>query len=271
MSNNYDLHRNSTVGQATMVSDQFLQVREESGKIVYKHANYYSINDKKVITAISPSTSVPSSLSNAVVDFKIDNVVDVLQYISLQISLTNGTGTTGAVVCAPLFISRVDIFAQNGSQLLTSIYGQELYHQYLMLDENTYLAQASVLGMSSNYTSSASTVADGASIILNLPIYHFFKAVQIALCGTNSPLLVRFSFSNSSTYMVGGSNFTCTDLTLIVRGKSLKSSSKSILQEVYQNGRIPLSLSHLGIDRMSITQNLSASQVVQIPLAGIGS
>lgn len=271
MSANYDLIKNSTNAGTTAKSDQFIQLLQNNGKYVLKHANYYSVNDKKMISSINSTSSIPSTLSNAVIDFKIENgVVDVLQYPSLHMSFTNNTGSASTVVGSPLWINHIEVYAENGSKQIAYITGDDLYMQNFFLDRATYESQCSALGLTTSYASTATSIPNNGTLVLNLPIYHFFKAVGIAPCGLGSALLLRFYFNPTTLTHITGTALTCTNLQLVIRGKQLKQQEKNDLKALYgDNSRIPLSLTHPLVDRMLITQPLSANQVVPISLSGI--
>jgi len=272
MSTNYDQLKMSNMASPTMVSDRFVQVVQADNRHVYKHAGYYAVDDKKVISSINPVTSVPSSLSNATVDFRIDNgIVDVLQYISLHMYLTNNTGGNATLVGAPLWILRLEVFGNEGSTLLSTITGDDLYQQYLFLSRNNYESQSTACGLSaSTYNSTGATIADTASVEFVCPIYHWFKSVGISPAFLRSGLLLRFVFNSTAMTHITGTAMTCTSLSCTIRGKKLKEEAKNALREIYSpHSRIPLSLSHLMIDRMQVTQALVANQVFQISLTGL--
>jgi hypothetical protein len=271
MSGNYLSVKNGNVAQPTTVSDQFVRVTEANGKIVYKQADFSSVDDKKVITSLSPVTSTPVSLNNAQVDFRIENNVDILQYPTLQWTLLNNTGANGSVVSAPFFIQRIDVYGGNGNTIVFTTYGEEINFSYMWLDKPTYEAQASSLGMNSTtYGNLGTVVADGNSIVMNLPLYGFWKAVGLYLSGIGSPLLVRVYFNPSSQTTLTGTAFTCSNLQMLLRGKMLKQVNKKTLSHIYSpDDKIPLSLAHLSVDRMAVPMNLSGSQQVSIVLTGI--
>lgn len=268
MSANYEQIKRSVNAEATMKSDQFIQLQENSGRYVYKPANYYAYNDKRVISSISANSSVPASLSNAVVDFKIENsVVDVMQYPSLDMQFTNSSGVALTAVATPLWINHIEVYGNNGSTLLANITGDDLFMQYFFLDRSTYEAQCTAIGLTTAYANAGTSIANGASLELNLPLYHLFKAIHLANCGLRSGLLLRFFFANAITTYLTGGPLVCNGLNLVVRGKSLKQDAKRGLLELYSDrSRIPISLPHLAIDRVQITQPLQAGQVVPIVL-----
>ena len=272
MSANYEQLKKSNLSGSTIYSDEPLQVKQPDGRIVYKQANYVAVDDKREITSVNPQTSVPTTLNNASIDFNIDNgLTDVLQYASLNINLTNNTGANATLVASPLWIDRIQIFGQNGSNMLLDFYGEELYQQFLFLDRYTYESQASAVGLSTTtYNSIGAIVADGTSVEMNIPIYQFFKAIHFATGCLTSPLLLRVKFRSTAMTHITGTAMTLSSIELVVRGKNLKSYAMEKLKDRYSpHSRIPMSLSFLLIDRMPVNQNLVASQTFQITLNGL--
>ena len=259
----------TNLAATTAYSDNFIQLQEPTGKVVYKNADYMAISDKKNIVQLSPTTQVSSNLSSAQIDFKIENIIDQIEYPTLQWTLTNNTGSNASAVSAPFFIQRIDTMAQNGSTLIHSVYDQELFMQYFYLDRNTYEAEASTIGLTNTYDDAGTVVANGASIVFNLPLYGFWKAVKIAPYALATPLLVRIYFNPSSLIVLTGTMMTCVSLNMIIRGKMLKSGPKDALLKIYKNPKVPLSLAHLSIDRQTITVNLQASQTVKLIVTGV--
>lgn len=266
---NYELVRNSNIGESTTTSDKFIALTEASGKMVYKHANYYAYNDKKAIVSVLPASAIPPSLSSASVDFRIENPIDVIQYPSLQISLLNSSGANASVVCAPLWIESIKVLAQNGGKEIFSTTGEDIFHSNFFLNRDQFESQCTALQMSTAYANTATVIANTGTLVMKLPLYGFWKAVGLAPCGLNSPIVIRIKFAPTSLVNISGTALTCTNLQLLIRGKTLKQSQKMALREIYTQTRIPLSLSHLVVDRIIIPQNLSSNQTINIPLTGI--
>lgn len=265
---NYQYLKNTNIAQATVLSDSFLQVQEGDGKIVFKQGDFFAMTDKKQIVQVSPTTQVPSNLSNAQVDFKIENVIDQIEYITLQWTYVNNTGANASVVAAPLHIQRIDV-TPNGNGVLFQTYDQEMYMQYFYLDRNTYEAQASAIGLTTAYTDSAVVVPPLGTLTLNLPLYGFWKAIKIAPYCLTVPLLLRLYFNSSNLIVLTGSTMTCQDLKMIIRGKTLKNGPRNDLMKIYKDAKIPMSLAHLAVDRQSNTQLLGPNQQVKYVLTGI--
>jgi hypothetical protein len=216
---------------------------EASGKMVYKQDNYYAYNDKKAIVSILPSSAIPASLSSASVDFRIENPIDVIQYPALQISLLNSTGGNITAVGAPLWIETIKVLAQNGGTEIFSTTGEDIFHSNFFLNRDQYESQCSALQLSTAYANVGATTADAGTLVMKLPLYAFWKAVGLAPIGLNSPIVIRIKFAPTSLTNITGTAFTCTNLQLLVRGKTLKQQQKMALREIYNQNRIPLSLS----------------------------
>lgn len=116
-----------------------VQALNSQGKTISirKRNSYHVLAQNKDLVTIQPSAGSPSNWVNgATVDFRIEKgVADVIDFMVIRVKLTNGTG--GGVVLAPaqLQIQRVDFFLQNGSTLIHSVQGHELYEQNAFLQE----------------------------------------------------------------------------------------------------------------------------------------
>lgn len=270
MSGNYNTVRNSSIASITTLSDKFITVQEADGNYVLRNEGYSAVNDKKVIAQLSPVTQVPANLSNSQIDFRLENIIDVLEYPTLQWTWLNNTGANASVSASPFHIQRIDVMAQNGNSILFSTYDQEIYLSYLWLDRNTYEAQSSAIGLDNNYQNLGTVVPNNNTITLNCPLYGFWKAVKIALVGIKSPIVLRVYFNQQSNIVLTGSVMTCQSLSLILRGKALKNMARKELEDTYSPmNKIPLSLAHLSVDRMTVTQNLVAGQNTKIILTGL--
>lgn len=264
----YNFIRQSHVSQPTTVSDRFLTVQNDQGVMAYKNVDYYSIDDKQTISLVSPSTSVPSSLSSAQVDFKLENgSIDILSYPVLSARFLNASGSNCSMSSLHLMIQRIDVLDGTG-RILWNTNAQELFLSNLFLDKNTYGACCADIGLSTAYAQNATVVATTGTIDFLMPIFGFFKATKLFIEGLKGPLVVRVYFNPSSFYVVTGAEMTCQSLNLLLYGRNLKSSSKRALLDVYRD-RIPLALTHLSVDRKTESMALTAGQTVRIILSGL--
>jgi hypothetical protein len=264
----YNFIRQSHVSQPTVTSDRFLTVTNDQGFSAYKNSDYYAVDDKQTISLVSPSTTVPSSLSNAQVDFKIENgSIDLLSFPVLRAQFLNSSGSNSSMSSLHLMISRIDVLSADG-RILWNTNGQELYLSNLFLDKNTYQASCADMGLSTSYGQLATVVANGATIDLLMPIWGFFKSTKLFIEGINGPLIVRVYFNPSSFSVITGAEMTCQSLNFLLYGRSLKSASKRAIMDVYRS-RIPLALSHLAVDRKTEAMSLTAGQNIRIVLSGL--
>lgn len=267
---NYEQLKLSQNAQPTIHMDRFTTVQDRFGNLTYKQNGYYATNDRRVISSINSTTQVPSSLNNSTVDFKVDNkLADVLDMLDLQIEFLNSTGANSSIKAAPCLLNRYEVISAQGVTIFTSQM-EEIYLSNLFLDKNAYEALASVQDLNvATYAPNATVVANLGTGRYNILLHGFFKACKVALCGLTGPLTVRFMFNPSTLYLGTGADMTCTGLTLVCHGRRISSNSRRELQDIYNNGRIPVSLSHLSCDRMVLTQNLAPSTTIQIPLNGL--
>lgn len=267
---NYEQLKQLSHAQPTMYSDRFVQVQDKHGNYTYKQNTYYAVNDRKVISSIQPVTQVPTSLSNAVVDYKLDNkLCDVLDFLDLELNFTNSTGGATVYKPAPLLLNRFDIISAQGVNLFTS-QDQEIYMSNFFLDKSAYESLAGVQDLSaSTYGAVGTSTANLGSLRLNIMLHGMFKACRLPLCALDGPLTIRFYFNPSTLYVTSGSEMTCSSMSLVAHGRRLSTQAKNEIINIFHNGRIPISLSHLSVDRMTLTQSLTASTTINIPLNGL--
>jgi len=268
---NYNVFKQLEVAKPTSFSDTFQELQLAGGMYAYVPMSYSVNDDKKIVTAQQPSTQVPTGLSSSQTDIRLEQLMGGnIIYPVLQWTVLNNTLSSIVYADASSFIDHIEIYGQNGGNLLFQQYSLEYYLQNAWLDRNTYEAQAFTQGLTTAYANATTTVLAGDSFTFNLPLYQFFMSTKILLEGLNSNLLVRIYWKPLSYYVIGGAvEATTTNLQLVVTGKKLKKYSLDKSLQLYKNPKCPLYQNFLSIQRQSYTIQMTASSTYMLTLTGL--
>ncbi len=268
---NYNVFKQLEVAKPTSFSDNFQELRLDSGMYAYVPTSYSVNDDKKIVTAQQPSTQVPTGLSASQTDIRLEQLLGGnIIYPVLQWTILNNTLANITYADASSFINHIEIYGQNGGNLLFQQYSLEYYLQNAWLDKNSYEAQAFTQGLTTAYANAPTTILPGGSFTFNLPLYQFFMSTKILLEGLNSNLLVRIYWNQLPYYVIGGVvEGTTTSLQLVITGKKLKKYSLDKSLQLYKSPKCPLYQNFLSIQRQSNTVQLTPSSTFLLTLTGL--
>ena len=266
MSSDYNTLRNSQQAQPTTTSERYTRLTE-NGKYYFKNAGYSCTDDRRVVNLATPVSTIPANLSNAQVEFKINaDSIDVLDYPVLAGHFLNDSLAAASMAGLAHYINRIEIVSPSGETLWSTV-SQELLLSNLFLDKSTFEEVCYASDLSTVFQPNFSSVGTGQHLEVYMPIWGFFKSCKLAIFCIPY-LTVRIIFNPSSRVIQTGAEMKCSNLQLLLVGKKLKTSSKNAIIDVYRNPRISTSLSHLAVDRITETRNLSSGQQVEILLQG---
>jgi hypothetical protein len=268
---NYNVFKQLEVAKPTSFSDNFKELGMGTGMYAYVPMSYSVNDDKKIVASQQPSTQVPTGLSSSQTDIRLEQLMGGnIIYPVLQWTLLNNTLANITYADASSFINHIEIYGQNGGNLLFQQYSLEYYLQNAWLDRNTYEAQAFTQGLTTAYANSPTTILPGGSFTFNLPLYQFFMSTKIVLEGLNSNLLVRIYWNPLSYYVIGGAiEATTTNLQLVITGKKLKKYSLDKTLQLYKSPKCPLYQNFLSIQRQSNTIQMTPGATFSITLTGL--
>lgn len=238
---------------------------------IRKRNTYRVLAQNKDLVTIQPSAGSPSNWVNgAVVDFRIEKgAADVIDFMVIRVKLTNGTGA--GVVLAPvqLQIQRVDFLLQNGSTLIHSIQGHELYEQNAFLPRNEFENICASMYLTENYASAATSIADGTSTFLNIPLWSPWLACRLHPSGLDGNIMIRVYTQPIAQTTVSGGALTCNEVVLQLHSRDQPQSLQNEQNRFYADKTVPTVLSFLNIQRMPVSMPLAASTKYDITLTGI--
>ena len=254
----------------TSIGQNYVTVVGPERKKIRKRNSYIVVAQNRDYQTVNPSTTIAAALLNGgQCEFRIESgIADVIDYCMIKLQVSNATG--GAVVLAPaqMLINSIQVWAQNGSNLLNTVYGHELYLGNAFLPRNEYENFCDGLGLTTAYASAATSIANGSTATLYIPIFQPFMPSKLHPAGLQGNLLVRVLFNTTALTHVSGSLLDVSNCVLNLRSRDQPNALQSE-QENFYTGPIPLSLCFQNIQRQSVVMTLAASSTYSITLSGI--
>jgi hypothetical protein len=270
---------NEILQRAKQVGSHGLAVTELDsfhGVSKHPHGNFlvprnYNVQNKHRITVRqSPQTSITGSsfLNASITDFQLDRCnLSVLTNAYIQVKITNSTGGSVTLAPTPFWVDQIDIFNAQGNAL-SSITGQQLFMTLAFLSRNEFEQMASYMCLSTAYATTGTAVADTASGIFYIPLFHLFGATKLHLDGLSKELTVRLKTNSSSLTLLAGTHPTVTDVALILRGYNEQNAHRDARRAAYNN-RMPLKLPFYNWQVVKDNQTLAVSTQCTVNLSGL--
>ena len=255
----------------TGIQNNYVNVQTKNGMLIRKRNSYKVIAQNRDLVTVQPSTTVPAALLNGgTLDFRIEKgVADVIDFAVIKHSFTNSSGAAVVLAPAQMLIQRVEYWLQNGSTLIGTVYGHELYLQNAYLPRNEFENICVPLGLTESYASAATSVADGTSFTLYIPLWSPWMATRIHPSGLEGNILIRVFYQSTALTTVSGGALTCTGCTLQLSSRDQPQALQNEQEKFYRDLRVPTCLSFLNIQRMQQVMSLTASSTYDIVLSGI--
>ncbi len=168
-----------------------------------------------------------------------------------------------------LHIQRIEYWLQNGSTLIATQYGHELYVQNCFLPRNEYENICASLYLTESYASAATSIADGTSVSYYIPIWSPWMATKIHPSGLEGNILVRVYYQPTALTTVSGGLLTCNSAVLQLHSRDQPQALQNEQERFYKDSAIPTNLSFMNIQRMQQSMTLAASNTYEIVLSGI--
>jgi hypothetical protein len=223
--------------------------------------NSFNVQNKhRVIVRQAPLNSVNSAswLNSLQVDFKIEHAhVSTLTYAYVQVKITNSTGASVTLAPTPFWLDCSEIINSNGN-VLSTVTGQEVYLSLAFLSRDEFEQMASYMCLSMAYATTGRAVADGASGIFYIPLFHLLSSAKLLLAGLHHKITIRLYTQSSSYILLSGSHPTVTEVAMILKGYSKPSSIKQSRRSLYNN-KMPLKLPFINFIRHKDVQTLATS------------
>ena len=213
---------------------------------------------KRIVKQTTLSSFTGSSfLNGGQITFKLDATnVRILNHIYFQVKVANGTG--GAVVLAPTlsWIDKITISA--GDKTLAQITGQQLLLSLAFLSREEFEQLAKYFCTDANYSTAGVSLANGASGVYYIPLYHLFSAARLCLNGLQDEVKVFIQMAPSALSLISGLVPNVTEACLILKGFHESDSMTQSRCNLYRS-QVPYKIPILNFLNHNDTQNLAAS------------
>jgi hypothetical protein len=252
--------------QPTFFKEQVLP----SGRKIIIPSRHKVYGQQKVMVQQQPNTSIASGFySGGQVDFRLDRgSIDVLNHCYIKANVTNTSGASCTILPLQLAIQRLEIYGANGSNLLATVYGQELYLSNMFFSNNEFLNSNAQMGLTNTFAASGVVIAAGASQNLYCPLVHLFTSTQLMMAGLNSEVLIRVYMENSNLTLIAGTLPITNTVSVLMKGNQLSEGEKKRQLELYRNP-MPLILPYLNWNRMNQTLTLAPSTTYTVIMSAL--
>lgn len=222
---------------------------------------------KQTVMQNASSTVGADTLNGGIVDFRVEKgILDLVTDAFLKVSITNDTGASATIAPSPFLIQRIDVFANNGANLLTTIYGQEIWLSLIAYNQQRFEQIVSLLGTDVSYVRTGTAVADTASRDFHIPLIPLFSQANLHLAALKGELQLKVYFNVTALTHLAGSLVNCDNVQLLLKGFKETPKTKEMRMNLYAGKYI---VPTVFFQRMSQTMALAASNTYSIVLTGI--
>lgn len=246
------------------------QTMNVSGKQAEAFTNK-SVEQRREMVFVNPSSAISSNvLDGAVLDYRVENVIDRISACYLRVTYNNASGGN-FVMCPPSgWLASIEIYANNGSTLLYQSSAANIEQWILdscFRDRNEHNTTAAIRGTNSAYTTAQITIANGATGSYYVCIApQFFRSLHLRAYSFDGNLLIRLRFQSASLNYITSGSWTTTEAVLLFSGYN---ESEHQQKYILSKATIPKCLSYYSFQRHNETQTLAASTKYQVRLSGI--
>lgn len=206
-------------------------------------------------------------LNGGVLDIRIEKgILDIVTDAFLKVSLTNDTGANATIAPSPFLINRIDIFANNGANLLTTVYGQEIWLSLSTFVQQRFEQIVSLLGTDTSYVRTGTVMADTTSRDFYIPLIPLFSQGNLHLPGLKGELTLKVYFNVTALTHLAGALVNCDNVQLLLKGFKETSVTREKRLRLYSDKYI---VPTVFFQRMSQTMALAASNTYSIILTGL--
>lgn len=235
-------------------------------------ADSHVLTEHKVFTDVrwQSTSAVPTTLfanGTAYVDINIEAYRAVCHSLMLEIRLTESGGSNSVTPCpAPLMIQRIEFAGNNGSDLIQTIYGENLFFNLAHLTQEELSQVAAVNNMNTSFAGPSAIAASGSARYYVPLLGSFIEQGQgLYLGGLKSPIRCRI-YARASVESGSG---TLNTAGLILHGsmEELPGQDLDDLDHEYANNVVEKPF--LDIQNWSVSQTFAPSTAYTFQLQSI--
>jgi hypothetical protein len=266
-----DEHKPVRVPHGTM--HPMARVTESDGKVVIIDRDQLVTNltqNQDVITQFTGSIQSTMLANGGSVDIQIVPCDMLVKDVTIEIQCHNSDGTNTVTPCpAPLMIQRIEWYANGGSDLVQTQYGETIWFNQGMLFTNEALqSEAAVQNFSTAFGAGTAIAANGAARYwIPLVSCWLVQDSGMWLGNLKANLICRIFFRPS---VESGTGVLALDKVFIHFGtKELASDTKAEIREQYANNNVERRI--LDSINMPVTQTFTASTPYTIILSSFSN
>ena len=231
--------------------------------------SFSTLENRFCTLKFTPATSLSSNFftTSSQCDIRIEPVQAVIHDMALEISVQN-TDASNTVTPAPLplWIERIEIYGNNGSDLLQSLYGDQIFLNYGLYSDEQLSHIATVANMN---TSFAGTTAIGTSTSITyyvpLPGNFFQQSEGFFLGALEGAITCRIYSRNA---VESGTGTLSTDsIKVLLECEQLPQNELVQLHDLHRQSPVMYPL--LDCNPFSINQTFSASTQYSLQLSNV--
>lgn len=247
-------------------------VKGEEGKdvLIMAEADRTSVSADGYV-GINAQTSVPTNLGGAVIDFRPqEGILQRFSHMFLRISLQNSSGASLTIVPSQFMCNFIQIYGQNGNQLLYQTFGSngEIFFENLFYNYDDWILLAPLVGSNAAYSTAGIVIANTASVVTFIPLTSMLSSAHLYLQGLKDQLLIRFTFQPASLLTIAGAQPTVTNIQLVARGAYESQAVQQVKTQLYR-GPIGLDFPFLATQRYNFATALTNSTTYNFVLSGL--
>jgi len=207
-------------------------------------------------------------LDGGQIEFRIQKgSIKRLDHLYSKLVINNDTGANVQLLPIQLCVNYVQVFGQNGNDLLYQIQGSELWLDNMNFSYLEWTHLFPRLNSDSAYSTAGNVVANGATVNYYIPLLRLFNQANLCPSALSSELTIRIVFNPASINVVAGANPRVDDCYLLLRGHD---EPEAITQKRMENYMTKsLTIPYLHPVRMSQTLTLAASSEYSIVLSAL--
>ena len=157
---------------------------------------------------------------------------------TLQFTILNdGTSADLTAVPASLMINRIEIYFNGGSQLVQTIYGDQIFLDNNMLPQEKWAGVASVSNTGATF-GIGSALADDASITYRVPFHSIMSQCELFLGGLADDVIYKVYFHGGATKILedGATVPVLSDVNIILHTRDVPPATYAQMKRKYQEG-----------------------------------
>ena len=252
----------------------FQSIRDGSGPgslnvMTNDNHSFSTLQNRFCTLKFTPATSLSSNFFTTAsqCDIRIETVQAVIHDMSLEITVQN-TDASNTVTPAPLplWIDRIEFYANSGSDLIQTLYGDQIFLNYGLYSDEQLAHIATVANMNTSFAGT-SAIGTSTSITYYVPLTgNFAQQSEGFFLGALEGHITCRIYSRSA--VESGSGVLVTNaITLLCECEQLPQNELQQLMQLHRESPVMYPL--LDCSPLSVNQTFSASTTYSIQISNV--